>query len=871
MIHRRGNVASSIKLLLAVGVVTWAGCSSRNEDMASESRASDAAVANGSSMAMDAVPTSDGMGMVQDGAETYTAGGAATQKRDALIQAHLSRADRFISQGRLPEAHEQALAALNLDERNADAQRKFKEVQALMGSSTQDSTTEYIDFKRSIREKQVAEVNGLFVGAQNAYARNDLADAKQDLDLAQLTMRYDAYQTDFGALPQDVEALQAEVARSLEQRSAAIEEEEFQSAYEALKADEERERRRQAEQVRNLMMEAAEAFNRQDFETSEDLARRVLSRRPNYRKAKELVEISIKARQSAWRKSFYEARRNNLQKWMQDVREAQIPYTDLVAFPSREFWDDITLRRRAREAAVAAIEDSAQVQALKNRLENTDVNWDFSEMTLAEAVQHIRDVENVNIIFSKDALEELGDEPAEVKFTNLNFGSALRTMLEGRTLTYTYKYDMIYVVKTDAATGQAIPKIYEVRDLTLQLPNFKPPQLQLRPGPAGETAMAAVFGEELDPTPQNEPEQLVDLIRDTIEPSSWEIEDRVLEISANQLVVVTTPEIHKQIDRFLDDLRRFMKVIVHVETRFISIRDGFLQDIGVDIRGLGGANPGTLALLDDVNNGPIDNASAGLDNNGPGSPAADSLSPSSGFFFNDPSTRTNLRGRTENIFTRVLGGFLTNTGGASLGFTFLDDIELGVLFRAVEKSTFATTLTAPRLTIYNNQRANLTIVNQVTYVKDYDVEVAQTAFIADPLVDIIQDGLVLDVRPTVSHDRKYVTLEVRPTVASLNRPITTFVTSLAGLTTPVIIELPELTYREAATTVRVPDNGWVVLGGLKDVSTVDRRSETPILSQIPILGFFFSRKGRSNEISDLIIALHVKIVDLAEEEAKLTR
>ena len=108
-------------------------------------------------------------------------------------------------------------------------------------------------------------------------------------------------------------------------------------------------------------------------------------------------------------------------------------------------------------------------------------------------------------------------------------------------------------------------------------------------------------------------------------------------------------------------------------------------------------------------------------------------------------------------------------------------------------------------------------------------------------------------------------------MAILSRPIPTFVTPLGGLTTNVIIELPEIEYRAAETTVKVPDRGWVVIGGLKNVTTIDRRSETPILSQIPILSFFFQRKGRSDEISDLIIVLHVRIVDLEEEEARLTR
>ncbi|MCB9833276.1 MAG: HEAT repeat domain-containing protein [Planctomycetes bacterium] len=41
--------------------------------------------------------------------------------------------------------------------------------------------------------------------------------------------------------------------------------------------------------------------------------------------------------------------------------------------------------------------------------------------------------------------------------------------------------------------------------------------------------------------------------------------------------------------------------------------------------------------------------------------------------------------------------------------------------------------------------ANISNLTQIAYVKDYDVEVAQTAFIADPVVDVVIDGFVLDV------------------------------------------------------------------------------------------------------------------------------
>ena len=42
-------------------------------------------------------------------------------------------------------------------------------------------------------------------------------------------------------------------------------------------------------------------------------------------------------------------------------------------------------------------------------------------------------------------------------------------------------------------------------------------------------------------------------------------------------------------------------------------------------------------------------------------------------------------------------------------------------------------------------RANMSVVQQIAYIRDFDVEVAQASFIADPKVDVIHSGVVLDV------------------------------------------------------------------------------------------------------------------------------
>jgi hypothetical protein len=61
----------------------------------------------------------------------------------------------------------------------------------------------------------------------------------------------------------------------------------------------------------------------------------------------------------------------------------------------------------------------------------------------------------------------------------------------------------------------------------------------------------------------------------------------------------------------------------------------------------------------------------------------------------------------------------------------------------------------------SSQRVYISNITQLSFIQDFDVEVAQTAFIADPIVGTIQEGQVLDVQVVATSDvGEYVEREV---------------------------------------------------------------------------------------------------------------
>ena len=65
-------------------------------------------------------------------------------------------------------------------------------------------------------------------------------------------------------------------------------------------------------------------------------------------------------------------------------------------------------------------------------------------------------------------------------------------------------------------------------------------------------------------------------------------------------------------------------------------------------------------------------------------------------------------------------------------------------------------------------RSHIYLANQLSFIQDFDVEVAQTAFIADPSVGIRQEGQVLDVR-VIATERPADIVERRVIRNSLRR------------------------------------------------------------------------------------------------------
>jgi type II secretory pathway component GspD/PulD (secretin) len=753
---------------------------------------------------------------------------------------------------------------------------------AMTQDSATDDTTKVAaeaEERWKIKQQQLQmEAEATYTEGMKLLEQNRVDDAILYFDQVLNHIRVAPVSVNWGNLEERATSAKEQAERARAKSKAETSRERDAQAFAKIQEAEQAAAQRRQSQILVLLDDSIAAYNRNDFADAERLSNEVLKQDPHNDRARRLNVAAVEAQRTSANEDAVEKRKEEFRRWKQEIEETRIPYADIHIGPNPDDWRKLTEKRNAANLLALGEIETAQDKELRQRVANTRIaSIAFPDMPVAEAVNGISIISGVPIVIDPEVKAELdlSGTPLNLStLTDIPVESLLNivTAQAGEGLTWTVRHGVVFMTKKEKALQTGVPRFHSVRDLSFKYTDFRGPEIGRisKPGEEPTDDSGGIFGNEIAGPPVGlEPEAIVTLIKENIGRETWDGGVYSIDVAnGSDILVIHTPDTHLRIAQFLDDLRRFTSSVVTIESRFITLREGFLQEIGVDFRGLGGSGPGTEAFLNDVTFGLEDNAGTAADNSGPGLETGAGLNPVAGAFFNDGSDG-DVRAFTQNFFESALtesalGRNLTNIGGATFQVAlFKGESQYNAVIRAVEKSEFATTISTPILTAVNTVRSYFTVVNQVSFIQDFDVDVANSAFIANPNVGIIQEGVALDVRPTISYDRKFITLEVQATVADLLRPIRLFSTSLAGFSVPVTFQLPELVVQQAKTTVRVPDRGALILGGLKRLNYVNRTAEVPWLGRIPLIGILFRQKGLDDETENLIITIRASITDVS--------
>jgi general secretion pathway protein D len=763
------------------------------------------------------------------------------------------------------------------------------------------------------RQRIIAAVQEMLARAQRDMERaervedyNDalrpLAQADRTIDVARVLSpeEQEALRTDVWALRKEIERRKVEATTLREKKAKQEADLRERTRREADRADRD-------SKIKQLWDRAKELRHSMQFGEAIEILDRLIAVDPNDERAlrwrEDLLYLDAQTRQVNVRTE----RERQAAESLADVEEASIHPGDrvrgksvLLRYPEPKDWKELTQFRREFTKAVSA-EPKAVSETRRRLVEEIDL--DFEKTSLDNVLKYIGEVQRgLNIVIDPDisaAGIDLSTRVVDLKVKRVSIESVLGLIL-GADLGYKVEPGYI-LITTKEKLQQNLPVVtYPVQDLVAQIPDFggEAPRFEVanvtqaasQAAAGGAGGMNLFGGGAAARKPEEEavgPQELQDIIKRTVNNTSdpavaaWSDEGgpAAIEYMNGLLIVTQTRRGHEKVADLLEQLRRERAIMISVESRFVTVTDEFLQDITLDVdaafvnvgpRGFV-RNPATGVPWSPINNPaapPPFNTLPGIpgaagtqfgqpiivSNTGSNGMGTQTLLPVSGTVFGQPTWTSNF-----------------NQGGMVVSGVFLDDIQVGFMLRAIQADVRSTTLQAPRVTLYNGQRSYISVSTVTTYIADVTPVVAEAAVGWDPTIGAIPVGVTLDVKATVSADRRYVQMDLRPQVADIegfeHSTVTAAVPAL-GIATATI-DLPRVRVQDFKTTVSVPDGGTLLLGGTRQFIEGEAETGVPVLSKIPILKRLFNNRATVRRANNLLILIKPRIIIQAEEEKNL--
>lgn len=755
----------------------------------------------------------------------------ASERRDFLSEHHVDVGMEFYKKFDFEKARAEFGKALTLNPRSKEALMYLEKCNTML-NIRKDKIPEFARREFEVRQAEVErarlEMERFYEEGKRLMAEKEFDEAIVKFQAVREIVHWMPYKEDVSSYERGTKELIAQAERGKKKHKVEMDriksEEAARALEEEIKAEDEYERQK----IERLMGQAMEFRRLNKFERAIELYDEILILDPNKFRATIAKIDSQTDLLKKKREDFAELRELKTEESFLNSDELSIPQIGVIKKPYN--WDIV--RKRVMPQLGERREIPEWRPPMEEMLDTKKVSVFFTETPLSQILVFLGDLTDIDFVADlkgEDDFEEDVDPFITIRVNNMTLRSTLNWIATLSGTKWGLKDQAVYF--SMGAIEQAVLRFYPIRDLMYEPTDFPGRRFELSAG--GEEGGIDWVDESEDAT-GFEPDMLIEFIQN-INAESWEEGENKIEYHGGMLLVINTPDVHGKIAELLGHFRSTRGLQVAIDAQFIELKDNFMEDIGVDWRGLSGRTiPEVSGTTGSDDAGMLGSSGSGSD----------------------------WRLRIANNPDRgVTSG---NVGsGLGLAFSVLSDIQVKTILHMVYKESKGNVLVAPKLTCFDGQRANVLVAEQVTYIADYEVEVAENSVGASPVIERALDGISLDVRPIVSADRKYITIEVRPALARLKTPMRQQQIFLGfGIMAP--IDLPEASLKSVETTVMIPDGGTVLLGGLMDRAELSHNVGVPFLSKIPIINFLFRKKAKGVERRNLIILLKAKILSIED-------
>ena len=167
----------------------------------------------------------------------------------------------------------------------------------------------------------------------------------------------------------------------------------------------------------------------------------------------------------------------------------------------------------------------------------------------------------------------------------------------------------------------------------------------------------------------------------------------------------------------------------------------------------------------------------------------------------------------------------------------------------------------PSIRSKHGKPAIISVGTSLTYKKSVEVTStstsAETKDITEVEVSTVFDGLILGIIPFIEADGD-ITLFINPIKSDVDK--SSLQVEAVTANADQSISLPIVNIKEISTTIGLKSGDTIILGGLIDKRKIIKNQGIPILSAIPLVGYFFKNEHTVNQTSELVIILKVNII-----------
>jgi type II secretory pathway component GspD/PulD (secretin) len=199
---------------------------------------------------------------------------------------------------------------------------------------------------------------------------------------------------------------------------------------------------------------------------------------------------------------------------------------------------------------------------------------------------------------------------------------------------------------------------------------------------------------------------------------------------------------------------------------------------------------------------------------------------------------TSISSGTRDYFKSAGTSQVSKTGGMTVGLALGD---IGTFIRAVEEITDITVLANPKILAVNKQLGQVYIGTKIGY---YSQETISEGALSTKKVSFLDTGTKLSFRPYIGNDG-YIRMDIhaKDSSAEIN-----------------VEGLPDETSAELVTNIMVKDSQTIVIGGLFRDALTSKKSQIPLLGDLPIAGAIFRGTADNVERQEVIVLLTPHII-----------